>query len=79
MLPDANVLQGVTDGFVGTSATLLKDAKAWKATPEDAFTALVVMIPAMDLGIEAADQSARNGSEKGLTEAKAVVMCNRML
>lgn len=48
VLPDANVLKGVADAFAAKSAELLKAAEAWQPTEEDAFTALVVMIPTMD-------------------------------
>lgn len=47
-LPDANIFKGVTDGFDAMASSLLKDAQAWKATPEDSLTALVVMIPTME-------------------------------
>jgi hypothetical protein len=47
-LPDANVLKGVADAFAAKSGELLKAAEAWEPTEEDAFTALVVMIPTMD-------------------------------
>jgi hypothetical protein len=48
VLPDANVFKGFTDSFVEMSSSLLADAQAWKATPEDALTALVVMVPTME-------------------------------
>lgn len=48
VLPDANVFKGFTDSFVEMSASLLKDAQAWQATPQDALTALVVMVPTME-------------------------------
>jgi hypothetical protein len=48
VLPDANVFKGFTDSFVEMSASLQKDAQEWKATPEDALTALVVMVPTME-------------------------------
>lgn len=47
-LPDANILKGVTDSFDAMASSLLKDAQAWQATPEDSLTALVVMIPTME-------------------------------
>lgn len=47
-LPDANIFKGVTDSFEAMASSLLKDAQAWQATPEDSLTALVVMIPTME-------------------------------
>lgn len=48
VLPDANYWKGFTDSFKEMTASLLKDAQAWKATPGDALTALVVMVPTME-------------------------------
>jgi hypothetical protein len=47
VLPDANVLKAAADAFVLYAGKLHADARAWKPTPSDAFTAVVVMVPTM--------------------------------
>ena len=46
-LPDANALLGTVQGLDGATADLQKAVAAWQPTLDDAFTALVVMIPTM--------------------------------
>lgn len=47
VLPDANMLKGSADLMAAMTADLLASAEAWEPTIEDAFTALVVMVPTM--------------------------------
>jgi hypothetical protein len=47
VLPDANALKAAADAFVLYAGKLDADARAWKPTPSDAFTAVVVMVPTM--------------------------------
>lgn len=47
VLPDANFLKGAGDLMAAMSADLLIAAQAWEPTLDDAFTALVVMVPTM--------------------------------
>ncbi|PYI53388.1 imelysin family protein [Paenibacillus flagellatus] len=73
VLPDANVLKGVADGFAAMSDHLLKDAGQWKATLEESLTALVVMIPTMDEYFQAWKQS-RSVSGDNATSAQFVAV-----
>jgi len=47
VLPDANVLKAAADAFVLYAGKLDRSARAWKPTPSDAFTSVVVMVPTM--------------------------------
>lgn len=47
VLPDANFLKGAADRMASMSADLLASAEAWEPTVDDAFTALVIMMPTM--------------------------------
>jgi hypothetical protein len=46
-LPDAIVLLAAAEQFAGYTTELVGSAGAWEPTPQDAFTALVVMVPTM--------------------------------
>ena len=46
-LPDADFLIAAARDFKGQAEELDKSAQAWKPTPQDAFTAVVVMTPTM--------------------------------
>jgi hypothetical protein len=46
-MPDANVLRGAVDAMDKYTADLKSAAEAWQPTEQDAFTALVVMVPTM--------------------------------
>ena len=47
VLPDANALKAAADAFVRYARELDRSARAWRPTPSDAFTAVVVMVPTM--------------------------------
>jgi hypothetical protein len=47
VLPDAQALAAAADAFVLYAGKLDRAARAWKPTPSDAFTAVVVMVPTM--------------------------------
>jgi hypothetical protein len=47
VLPEANVFKAAADAFVLYAAKLDRAARAWRPTPSDAFTAVVVMVPTM--------------------------------
>jgi hypothetical protein len=47
VVPEANVFKAAADAFVLYARKLDRDARAWKPTPSDAFTAVVVMVPTM--------------------------------
>ncbi|MBC7809789.1 MAG: EfeM/EfeO family lipoprotein, partial [Burkholderiales bacterium] len=47
LLPDADVLVTAAESMRGFTDDLVADAEAWQPTNEDAFTALVVMVPTM--------------------------------
>jgi hypothetical protein len=47
VLPDANVFKAAADAFVLYAGKLDRSARAWKPTPSDAFTSVVVMVPTM--------------------------------
>lgn len=47
LLPDANVLLGAAQLMNTYTGELVTASNAWEPTPEDAFTALVVMVPTM--------------------------------
>jgi hypothetical protein len=47
VLPDANALKAAADAFVLYSERLDRSSKAWRPTPSDAFTSVVVMVPTM--------------------------------
>ena len=47
VLPDANVFKAAADAFALYAGKLDRAARAWKPTPSDAFTAVVVMVPTM--------------------------------
>ncbi len=47
VLPDANALKAAADAFVLYSGKLDRSGKAWRPTPSDAFTSVVVMVPTM--------------------------------
>ena len=47
VLPDANALKAAADAFVLYSERLDRSGKAWRPTPSDAFTSVVVMVPTM--------------------------------
>jgi hypothetical protein len=47
VLPDAKVLKAAADAFVLYGGKLDRSAKAWRPTPSDAFTSVVVMVPTM--------------------------------
>lgn len=47
VLPDANALKAAADAFVLYAGKLDRSGKAWKPTPSDAFTSVVVMVPTM--------------------------------
>jgi hypothetical protein len=47
VLPDANALVAAADAFVLYAGKLDRSARAWRPTPSDAFTAVVVMVPTM--------------------------------
>ncbi len=76
VLPDANVLKGISDAFAGISAQLLEDAKKWKPTPSDAFTALVVMIPTMEEYFQAWKESRFVSGDQA--ESKQFVAVSRL-
>ncbi len=46
-LPDAKVFKASADAFALYAGKLDRSSKAWKPTPSDAFTAVVVMVPTM--------------------------------
>ena len=46
-LPDAHIFAAAADAFDRYAGELDAKAQAWKPTPSDAFTALVVMVPTM--------------------------------
>lgn len=48
VLPEANILLGAIEGLDTTTAELQESVAEWEPTVEDAFTALVVMIPTMN-------------------------------
>ncbi len=48
VLPDARVFKASADAFALYAGKLASAAKAWKPTPSDAFTAVVVMVPTMN-------------------------------
>jgi hypothetical protein len=48
VLPDANALKAAADAFVLYMGRLDRAARAWRPTPSDAFTAVVVMVPTMN-------------------------------
>jgi hypothetical protein len=48
VLPDANVFKAAADAFVLYVGRLDRAARAWRPTPSDAFTAVVVMVPTMN-------------------------------
>ena len=52
-LPDADFLVAAARDFAGQAEELDAAAKAWEPTPQDAFTALVVMTPTMSEYFEA--------------------------
>ncbi len=47
VLPEANVFKAAADGFVLHAGKLDRSARAWRPTPSDAFTSVVVMVPTM--------------------------------
>jgi hypothetical protein len=47
VLPDANAFKAAADAFVRYAGQLDRSARAWKLTPSDAFTSVVVMVPTM--------------------------------
>jgi hypothetical protein len=47
VLPDANVLKGLSDFIDEYTGELVESSEAWEPTVSDAFTALVVMVPTM--------------------------------
>jgi Imelysin len=47
VLPEANVFKAAADAFVLYAGKLDRAARAWRPTPSDAFTAVVVMVPTM--------------------------------
>lgn len=47
VLPDAHVLLAAARTMKGYTADLVTDGQAWEPTEQDAFTALVVMVPTM--------------------------------
>jgi hypothetical protein len=47
VLPEANAFKAAADAFVLYAAKLDRAARAWRPTPSDAFTAVVVMVPTM--------------------------------
>jgi hypothetical protein len=47
VLPDANVLLAAAEAMNGYATELVAASEAWQPTIEDAFTALVVMVPTM--------------------------------
>jgi hypothetical protein len=47
VLPDARVLQAAADAFALYAGRLDQDARAWRPSASDAFTAVVVMVPTM--------------------------------
>lgn len=47
LLPDANVLLAAAESMAQYTDDLVSAARAWEPTVEDAFTALVVMVPTM--------------------------------
>ncbi len=48
VLPDARVFKASADAFTLYAGKLASAAKAWRPTPSDAFTAVVVMVPTMN-------------------------------
>jgi Imelysin len=47
VLPEANVFKAAADAFVLYAGRLDRAARAWRPTPSDAFTSVVVMVPTM--------------------------------
>lgn len=47
VLPEANVLKAAADAFVLYAGRLDRAGRAWRPTPSDAFTSVVVMVPTM--------------------------------
>jgi hypothetical protein len=47
VLPDAKALKAAAEAFVLYAGKLDRSAKAWRPTPSDAFTSVVVMVPTM--------------------------------
>lgn len=47
VLPEANAFKAAADAFVFYGRKLDRAARAWKPTPSDAFTSVVVMVPTM--------------------------------
>lgn len=48
VLPDATVLAAAAEAFVLYAGRLDRAARAWRPSPSDAFTAVVVMVPTMN-------------------------------
>ena len=46
-LPEPNALKAAADAFVEYAGRLDRAARAWRPTPSDAFTSVVVMVPTM--------------------------------
>ena len=47
VLPDARVFESAAAAFASYAGKLDRSARAWKPTPSDAFTSVVVMVPTM--------------------------------
>lgn len=75
-LPDANLLVAVARDFERNAKELDAAAKAWQPTPQDAFTALVVMTPTMSEYFEAWKNSRFVAGDQA-TE-KAFVVASRL-
>ncbi|HEX5164658.1 MAG TPA: imelysin family protein [Thermomicrobiales bacterium] len=48
VMPEANIFKAATEGLDAATAEMTGAINDWEPTPEDAFTALVVMIPTMN-------------------------------
>ncbi|MCC7447960.1 MAG: EfeM/EfeO family lipoprotein [Anaerolineae bacterium] len=72
-LPDANALKGMADAMLGYTSELFKAAEQWQPTSQDAFTALVVMVPTMSEYFESWKQSRFIAGEQS-TQADFVVI-----
>lgn len=73
LLPDAHVLLAAASTMAQYTGELLAAAQAWQPTPEDAFTALVVMVPTMSEYF-ASWRDSRFVSGAGSTQADFVVI-----
>lgn len=76
MLPEANIFLGAAQGLDSATAEMNEAVSAWEPTIEDAFTAMVVMVPTMSEYFEQWKESAFIAGET--SESQSFIAVSRL-